>query len=158
MAGPTWAWPPPAPLPLPPPLPPPLPACLCCWEPVISAILLSICSSRSRMDILNWLSRAEQGRGCILGEKHLTSGLCQLPSLASKNLSVSNSAKGGTTAGQCPQHSTQAVSRTPERNVHSSPWILEEAPEKSLLCRKPHFWVLASLFLCGTLHQNLEEI
>lgn len=58
----TWAWLPPFPVPLPPPLlPPPLP-CLCCWDPVISAILLSICSRRSRMDILNWLSRAEQRR------------------------------------------------------------------------------------------------
>lgn len=42
-------------------LPPPTP-CLCCWEPVISAILLSICSSRSNMDILNWLSRLEKAR------------------------------------------------------------------------------------------------
>lgn len=42
-------------------LPPPTP-CLCCWEPVISAILLSICSSRSNMDILNWLSGLEKAR------------------------------------------------------------------------------------------------
>ena len=49
---------PPFPLPL---LPPPTP-CLCCWEPVISAILLSICSSRSNIDILNWLSRLEKAR------------------------------------------------------------------------------------------------
>lgn len=42
------------------PLPPPPLAGLCCCDPVISAIRLSICSSRSRMDILNWLSRAEQ--------------------------------------------------------------------------------------------------
>lgn len=58
----TWAGLPPCPLPVPPALlPPPLP-CLCCWDPVISAILLSICSRRSRMDILNWLSRVELGR------------------------------------------------------------------------------------------------
>lgn len=42
-------------------LPPPTP-CLCCWEPVISAILLSICSSRSNMDILNWLSGLGKAR------------------------------------------------------------------------------------------------
>ena len=65
----TWAWPPPLLLPVPPPLlPPPLP-CLCCCDPVISAILLSICSSRSRMDILNWLSRAEQGRVRLCSER-----------------------------------------------------------------------------------------
>lgn len=46
--------PPPAP-PVPPPAPP-LPAPPGCWWLAISAILLSICSKRSRIDILNWLS------------------------------------------------------------------------------------------------------
>lgn len=51
--------PPPPPPPVPPPVPPPappLPALLDCWWLAISAILLSICSKRSRIDILNWLS------------------------------------------------------------------------------------------------------
>jgi hypothetical protein len=88
----TWAWLPPFPFPLLPPLLPPPLVCLCCWEPVISAILLSICSSRSSMDILNWLSRAEQEEewGCVPEEKHLTCGLCQLVGLESKRLSVTS--------------------------------------------------------------------
>lgn len=48
--------PPPAPPPPVPPPAPPLPALLDCWWLAISAILLSICSKRSRIDILNWLS------------------------------------------------------------------------------------------------------
>lgn len=58
-----WLLLPPPPLPPPPLVPPapppapPLPALLCCWWLAISAILLSICSKRSRIDILNWLSR-----------------------------------------------------------------------------------------------------
>lgn len=53
--------PPPPPPPVPPPVPPP-PALLGCWWLAISAILLSICSKRSRIDILNWLSD-RKGRG-----------------------------------------------------------------------------------------------
>lgn len=48
--------PPPPPVPPVPPPAPPLPALLGCWWLAISAILLSICSKRSRIDILNWLS------------------------------------------------------------------------------------------------------
>ncbi len=52
--------PPPPPPPVPPPAPP-LPALLGCWWLAISAILLSICSKRSKIDILNWLSRQTAG-------------------------------------------------------------------------------------------------
>lgn len=57
-------FPPPPPPPVTPPVPP-LPALLDCWWLAISAILLSICSKRSRIDILNWLSNKRGQRRAL---------------------------------------------------------------------------------------------
>lgn len=57
-------FPPPPPPPVTPPVPP-LPALLGCWWLAISAILLSICSKRSRIDILNWLSNKRGQRRAL---------------------------------------------------------------------------------------------
>ena len=109
----TWAWLPPLPLPVPPPLlPPPLP-CLCCWDPVISAILLSICSSRSRMDILNWLSRAEHGRVRLcFGRMGINPCPVQPVGWASKTITHSTRSPGFVQAGDDPDTSHKTVAVT----------------------------------------------
>lgn len=149
----TWAWLPPFPVPLPPPLlPPPLP-CLCCWDPVISAILLSICSRRSRMDILNWLSRAEQGRVRSCSRRRAVdmrpSQACRTAvSLTESQRFVQARFLWRSSEFWC--HTTLAASTVDQNS------LLKE--QKIPFCQSPSFMFLAPDFLAKFPNWSLREI